>query len=156
MKFIFCLLLILPSRLQAGELENFLKDFTSVVKNERKKQVLKLVPFIQKYSVLYNLDSLLIAQIITEESSAKPNRVGKLGELGLMQVMPHNFKEGESSETIDGQLNAGCRILSYAINKCKNLLQALNFYGTGSCKPIVIKIKQRYKRHLTIIKKYRE
>lgn len=62
-----------------------------VIFNVRK--ALKYYPVIEKYSVEYKIDPLLVISIIKVESNFKPNVKSKKGAIGLMQLMPSTAKD---------------------------------------------------------------
>ncbi len=65
------------------------------------KYVDRISGIIINESKINNIDPLLLTSIIANESAFYPNAIGKFGEKGLCQIMPH----GVASETIVFQKN---------------------------------------------------
>lgn len=94
---------------------------------------------IEKYSKEYNVEPLLIQQLITVASGNNPNAVGRNGQLGLMQLNPWLSKRYSLTNPFDPAQNisAGTRHLSELIqNNNGNLSLALAAYNTD---PLTVK-----------------
>lgn len=75
--------------------------------------------------------------IVFRESSFDEKAVGKLGELGLMQVAKFNVRNrGCDMSNAEGQMTCGTRMLKEAYDLCGTWGGALTRYATtsGSCK----------------------
>lgn len=61
-----------------------------------------VIGLIYKFSMLYNFDPMLVAALISNESSFKACATGSAGERGLMQLMPEHFavKTGEDERKV--------------------------------------------------------
>ncbi len=79
-------------------------------------EVLRWEPEILTWSTTYQLDPNLIATIMQVESCGDPDVVSPSGAVGLFQVMPFHFAEGEDMN--DPQTNAA-RGLSYFADSLK-------------------------------------
>lgn len=67
------------------------------------------------------------------ESSWRTDVIGRIGEVGLMQL--HGIAaEGCDLDTQRGQLDCGARALRASLDACGSLRGALTMYATGSCK----------------------
>ena len=59
-------------------------------------QVLRWQPEIIQWSEENNLDPNLVSTVMQIESCGNPDAVSSAGAIGLFQVMPYHFKEGEN------------------------------------------------------------
>ncbi len=86
-------------------------------------------------SKTFNIDPYLILAIIHTESGFNKTAVGKLGEIGLMQIWSMEYVSHMNREKIkDIELNIfyGCKILKNKIDIRKSVLHGLRRYnGTG-------------------------
>jgi len=83
----------------------------------------------------------LIRAIIEVESGGDPYAVSRAGALGLMQVMPFHFRDGEDPFDPQDNIRAGCRVLRaylerarnspYAWHRANPYRTALAFYNAG-------------------------
>lgn len=136
------------------ELIGFITDF------------LKLYPKRQRIALTYiptiiakcgdDIDPLLIAVMISMESSWKFEVQGELGETGLLQIMP-KYAKGYRLDNPHEQIRAGIDHLRRAVNICnRNIKDAVNYYGCGQCKPHRQFLKWRWRWYQRAIKKYRK
>ena len=73
-----------------------------------------------RYSSKYDLDPLLVTQVLWVESGARPWVRSPLGAIGLMQVMPHMAEPlglSGSLAAIETHIEAGCWILADNIRR---------------------------------------
>jgi soluble lytic murein transglycosylase-like protein len=73
-----------------------------------------------RYSSKYDLDPLLVTQVLWVESGARPWVRSPLGAIGLMQVMPHMAEPLSLSgnlAAIETNIEAGCWILADNIRR---------------------------------------
>ena len=117
---------------ESGILCQYIDWFHRNVKPVRSEMAKEVVPTVVKYSHEYAVDPLLVACLISWESSWRP-RPGALGERGPMQVMPGKWSLRFDLDTLDGQMEAGIARLSLAFEKCGTLERALTHYASGSC-----------------------
>lgn len=149
------LLFAMPTRADATtELTEFITDF------------LKLYPKRQKIALTYiptiinecrdDIDPLLIAVMVSMESSWKFEVEGDLGERGLLQIMPQFAKEYQM-ENPHEQIRAGVNHLRKALLTCNgNIKDAVNYYGCGQCQPHRQFLKWRWRWYQRAIEKYRK
>lgn len=78
------------------------------------------------------LPETLLPTIAYLESSFRSDAVGKLGEVGLVQVHGE-AKNGCDLETQLGQLRCGAKWLRKAYDACGNWRGAMTMYATGKC-----------------------
>ncbi len=110
-------------------------------------KALKYYPIIEKYSIEYNVDPLLITAVMKVESNFNPKAKSKKGAIGLMQIMPPTAKEiAQKYLNIDGfseeklyepELNIKLgvcyvKILSDMFNNNTNLVLASYNAGLGN------------------------
>ncbi len=75
---------------------------------------------VDRYSVKYGLDPVLVAAVIEVESSGKPWARSPAGALGLMQVMPYMIRPmgmAGNASTVEANVEAGCAILAGNIRR---------------------------------------
>jgi len=89
----------------------------------------KVVEFTAK---LYGVDPLLVAVIVSCESSWRANATGRLGVKGLMQTHGAASK-GFDTSTPEGQIESGVAWLRQGIRKCGEGPRALAWYGGAGC-----------------------
>lgn len=87
----------------------------------------------------HDLPVELVTAMALRESSARPGVLGRAGEAGLMQVHPDTAARfGCRLGTPQGDIECGCRVLSYHRVRCGgDLAGALSAYGSrsGTCTP---------------------
>lgn len=101
-----------------------------------------------------DIDPMLIATSISRESGWKFNAIGKLGEIGLLQIMP---KYATGYHLIDPleQIRAGIDHFREAMKMCNgNVKNAMNAYGCGRCQPHCGFLKYRWKYYKRMKDKY--
>jgi len=93
-----------------------------------------------------NVPPMLILTIVFRESSFDEKAVGKLGELGLMQVAKIHVRHMECNMTnAIGQMTCGTQMLRDAFDKCHTWNGALTRYATkkGECKSDSIHVQNK-------------
>lgn len=115
-------------------LTDYVAWFHQNLNDKRKDRALEKVPLVIKYANKYGLDPLLLACIVSLESSWKTDARGSLGERGLLQIMPGRWAKRFDLSTAEGQLDAGAYRLRMALTQCRNDLEkALTHYACGRC-----------------------
>lgn len=133
------------NRTPAEELETYIRNFTRLAPNKTAR-ALSYIPLILASAERYKIDHMLIAVIISGESSWSPDVVGGHGEIGLMQVMGRCAADGCELKTPQGQIDCGCQCLRNWIDRCGgdyDMARGLNGYGSGKCYPILKSTKRR-------------
>jgi len=121
-----------------------------------RKQALKYVAFVVHWSEEYQIDPLLTATVIDMESSWIPNRPGKLGEIGLMQVHYSGFKKGFDLSKPTEQIHAGVKALRYCFDHCgQELNRGLTGYATGKCRNSYPGLRLRLKNYRKTLRVHR-
>jgi hypothetical protein len=128
-------------------ISNYVEWFHRNVKPERKEKASEIIPYVILESKKYNIDPLLVACLISLESSWR-SRSGALNEVGLMQIMPNKWARQFDLTTEKGQIEAGVYRLNLALTKCKSLESALTHYASGRCqsKSLVTQRKMKYRK----------
>ena len=146
----------------AEELRAYITDFMQPISKtriykRRLKAALELVPVVVTHARLQEIDPLLVAVVISFESSWDFTAVGKLGERGLMQLHGPPTRGFDMSDPVQ-QIAAGCAHLARALEFCKgDLPGALSRYGTGGeCRPVARFVKWRLRAYQRAVRKYRE
>lgn len=112
---------------QTGILRNYLDYFFGRVHGKWKKNAIKLIPKVIDAAQKENLDPLLLAVVISCESTWRMDATGKIGEVGLMQVHGEAAR-GFDTSTIEGNLAAGARWLASRIEKYGSLERGMMAY----------------------------
>ena len=102
---------------------------------QRRARALELVPVVVAESRAKDFDPMLIAVMISLESSWKVNVTGGIGEVGLLQVVPGGVcAKGQDLTTGEGQIRAGINCLKLSRDACgDDLEQILTMYASGRC-----------------------
>lgn len=90
-------------------------------------------PLIIENSERNNLDPLLVAAVIHQESSYRPKVVSGAGAVGLMQIMPRYWQATCGSDLHNEEINIQCgtSILAKYQQLGGNLKTALGYYNVG-------------------------
>lgn len=107
--------------------ESYLEQFFANVNPHKLKHAKKLVPKVVEAALKEGLDPLLLAVVVSCESSWKPKSVGGVGEVGLMQVHGE-AAHGFDVATIEGNLAAGAAWLASRIAKYGSIERGMKAY----------------------------
>jgi soluble lytic murein transglycosylase-like protein len=83
-------------------------------------EIQRIAAAVIRYSTRYELDPVLVTQVLWVESRARPWVRSPLGAVGLMQVMPHMAAKLDLSGSlaaIETNIEAGCWILADNIRR---------------------------------------
>jgi soluble lytic murein transglycosylase-like protein len=83
-------------------------------------EIQRIAAAVIRYSARYELDPVLVTQVLWVESRARPWVRSPLGAVGLMQVMPHmaaGLDLSGSLAAIETNIEAGCWILADNIRR---------------------------------------
>jgi hypothetical protein len=118
----------------ADAVDGYISQFLKSTPN-RRAQALKLTPVIVAESRAVRIDPLLVAVIISLESSFRHDVKGDIGEVGMMQVVPGGVcARGHDLTTPAGQIKAGVHCLKLSRDVCGNdLTRILTMYASGRC-----------------------
>lgn len=136
--------------------KHFLRNYP-----KRLERALGLMPVVEGYSAINAVPTIVVAVIISVESSWQANAEGELDangkyDFGLMQVRKGGVcAKGHDLSTPRGQIAAGTACLAAAYEACDgSLKQALTMYQSGSCVARTERTKQRIARRMRIIEKW--
>jgi soluble lytic murein transglycosylase-like protein len=106
-----------PTEFDATQLMRFLgRENTALSPYE----IQRIANAVIRYSARYELDPVLVTQVLWVESRARPWVRSPLGAVGLMQVMPHmaaKLNLSGSLAAIETNIEAGCWILADNIRR---------------------------------------
>lgn len=148
-----------PEKTDEQIFAEYIEWFHSNVNPKKGEKAKEIIPVVMKWSAVYEVDWMLVACIISLESSWRP-RPGSLGESGYMQVMRNKWSRRFDLDTPEGQIEAGTARLAMAFYECGgDLKKALTHYASGSCKARTettrSKIRYRVHYYRKISKKFR-
>jgi soluble lytic murein transglycosylase-like protein len=106
-----------PTNFDETQLMRFLeRENAALSPNE----IQRIAAAVIRYSARYELDPVLVTQVLWVESRARPWVRSPLGAVGLMQVMPHmaaGLDLSGSLAAIETNIEAGCWILADNIRR---------------------------------------
>ena len=83
-------------------------------------ETLRIASAIERYSLKYRIDPLLVTAVLLVESSARPWVRSPKGAIGLMQIMPHVIVPSGLAgnlATIESNIEGGCYLLADNIRR---------------------------------------
>lgn len=86
----------------------------------------------EEASVDYHVPLAWIYAVMWSESGGDPKAKSPAGALGLMQVMPFHFKDGENPLDPRTNIRRGASILQSARAKASDLVQVASIYNAGT------------------------
>lgn len=111
-------------------LSTWLDRFFNNVDPRKLTEAKKLIPAVIEAALNENLDPLLVAVVVSCESSWKTDAAGGIGEVGLMQVHGEAAR-GFDVKTVSGNLAAGTRWLATLIQRYGSVERGLRAYIGG-------------------------
>jgi len=124
------------------------------VRPSKRASALELVNPIITISAENKVDPMLTAVMIQFESSFRPGVVGKKGELGLMQVHGIALK-GRRLTSVADEIRHGVEYLSACLRRCPSILEAINRYMSGKCRPVLTRPRARWRHYQWAINKFK-
>ena len=118
----------------------------------------RVSPYIVQTADQYNLDPLLLAAVIRQESTFRPYVSSPAGAVGLTQVMPRYWQATCPGDLYDELTNINCG--SFILTKYKNaagsIPKALAYYNVGpTAYNTNRKMKKQGKRYAKQVKQHR-
>ncbi|QOW49587.1 MULTISPECIES: lytic transglycosylase domain-containing protein [unclassified Acinetobacter] len=118
----------------------------------------RVSPYIVQTADQYNLDPLLLAAVIRQESTFRPYVSSPTGAVGLTQVMPRYWQATCPGDLYDELTNINCG--SFILTKYKNaagsMPKALAYYNVGpTAYNTNRKMKKQGKRYAKQVKQHR-
>ena len=123
------------------ELTEHMNEFLDTINKTRQykrrlAEAKAIVPLILKHCKKYGVDVLQAGVIAQYEGQWEENVLGKLGEVGPMQVMPKYFKQFDLT-TLDGKVEAGIYHLRVSMDACGgSVARMYQYYGSNRCGPV--------------------
>jgi len=120
-----------PREVYEAKIERFLDWWFAAVDQRKLTRARALVPTLLDATEEHGVNPALVAAMVSLESSWQPSATGKLGEVGLLQVM-------RSDAPLDNprkQLDHGLEVLKKSYAECGTVVGAISKYATGkSCR----------------------
>mgnify|MGYP003604639448 CR=1 FL=1 len=93
----------------------------------------RVSPLIIQHSEKYQIDPLLMAALIRQESTYRSNAVSSSGAVGLTQVLPRYWQKICGDQLFDENINIHCGsyILGQYFQSAQNWKKALAYYNVG-------------------------
>lgn len=93
----------------------------------------RVSPIIVSSADRYDVDPILIAAIIRQESSYRPTVVSNASAVGLMQVIPRFWQNNCPGDLLNETINVNCGtyILKRYEESAGNIKKALGYYNVG-------------------------
>lgn len=93
----------------------------------------RVAPFIIQSAEKNNLDPLLVAAVVRQESTYRPQVTSPAGAVGLMQIMPKYWQSTCGSDLYNEAININCGayILAKYETSSGNIKKALGYYNVG-------------------------
>ncbi len=148
-----------------SRLREIQREYDSYVGNRRSlfmtngihDAVLKLMPVIDRVARREHIDPSIIAGVIEKESEGYMFTIGKIGELGLMQINPHAYPEIFKKERVyrdifnpETNIAIGTSILKECLRESGgNMEKALAIYNVGYgsiCRHVFLRTGRQYGR----------
>jgi len=101
--------------------------------NRRPERLESFAADVVQVATEYDLDPYLLAAMAWHETRFMNNRVGRLGERGVVQVHGVGARRCDFSTPL-GSLKCGAAWLRGRIDVCGSVRRGLNAYATGRCK----------------------
>lgn len=83
------------------------------------------------YANIYKVDPVLVFSVMKTESHFRHSTVSSAGALGLMQLMPFNFREFGVNNSIEGNIKGGIMHLRRDLDRTGNTVKTLVCYNAG-------------------------
>jgi hypothetical protein len=140
-----------------AEVTRYVMDWTRNVPQSYRRRALAHVESVARWSLHYDVDPLLVATIVSLESSWRSDALGKRGEVGLMQLHSDRAKAGFDLTDADQQIEAGVQWLRTCIEVCDgDVERGVNMYGTGHCRARWAALEYRMGRYHRAVKMFRK
>lgn len=141
-----------------AELSRLLEDWTKGLSPRQRALRYRHKASVVHWVTHYELDAILVGDIIKWESSWRPNVRGPGGEYGLMQLLNRDIlrKYPEAKTDPDTNVRAGCELLRACLDKCGTVKAALGCYGTGKCTTKGDWLDRRYRKYVNDIERFRD
>lgn len=86
---------------------------------------------ITRWAAEWNLDPNLVATVMQIESCGDPNALSPAGAIGLFQVMPYHFSEGDNPYAPETNARRGLAYLRQAVDTYQDIRLSLASYNGG-------------------------
>ena len=139
-----------------AEVSRFIFEWTKNLAPRHRLRAFKHKESVVHWSLEYDVDPLLVARIISMESSWRQHVQGKLGEVGLMQVHNSKMRKKYNVEDPHENIRAGCELLRECIDKCDTLKAAIGCYGAGPCTEDGEWLARRWRKYQRDVKRFRQ
>lgn len=126
--FISCLLCCILGFSTKREMIDFMRSHNRNLSFEESSFIYDVT---MHYANMYKVDPALVFSVMKTESHFKHSTVSSAGALGLMQLMPFNFKEFGVNNSIEGNIKGGIMHLKRDFDKTGDTVKTLVCYNAG-------------------------
>jgi len=138
-----------------AEVSRFIDHWTRDLPPKWRRMAYSHKPSVVHWALEYEVDPLLVARIISLESSWRDWVIGSKGEIGLMQIKSGEMREKYDVQNPDENIRAGCELLEKCVADCPTLKAALGKYGTGYCTEKGSWLDRRWKKYQKDVEMFR-
>ena len=124
--FISCLLCCILGFSTKREMIDFMRSHNRNLSFEESSFIYDVT---MHYANMYKVDPALVFSVMKTESHFKHSTVSSAGALGLMQLMPFNFKEFGVNNSIEGNIKGGIMHLKRDFDKTGDTVKTLVCYN---------------------------
>lgn len=144
------------ARVADNEVSRFIFEWTKNLAPRYRLRAFRHKASVVHWSLEYEVDPLLVARLISLESSWRQSVEGSLGEIGLMQIHHSEKKKKYDVRDPDQNIRAGCELLKECVDQCENLKAAIGCYGAGYCTESGTWLARRWRLHQKDIERFRD
>lgn len=126
--FILCLLICILGFSTKREMIDFMRSHNRNLSFEESSFIYDVT---MHYANIYKVDPALVFSVMKTESHFKHSTVSSAGALGLMQLMPFNFREFGVNNSIEGNIKGGIMHLKRDFDRTGDTVKTLVCYNAG-------------------------
>lgn len=118
-----------------------------------------IITLLIQLATINNIDQNIVLAVAKTESNYNVNMVGVAGEMGVMQIMPQNFKKANRRELSNSGVNIalGVYLLAEAKRTCKHQKNNtwLVCYNLGNNRANKVKHPEKWPYYVKVLNEYK-